>query len=101
MSLLDIIPTGVLTGDNVRKLFNYAREHGFAIPAVNCTSSSTVNAALEAARDIKAPLILQISQGGAAFYAGKGLSNDGQRASILGAVAAARHVRTLAKEYGM
>jgi len=101
MGLLDIVPAGVLTGDNVRKLFNYAREHGFAIPAVNCTSSSTINAALEAARDVKAPLILQLSQGGSAFYAGKGLSNDGQRASILGAVSAAHHVRAVAKDYGM
>ncbi|CAG8501509.1 10654_t:CDS:2 [Paraglomus occultum] len=101
MGVLDIVPTGVLTGDNVRKLFNYAREHGFAIPAVNCTSSSTINAALEAARDVKAPLIIQLSQGGSAFYAGKGLSNDGQRASILGAVAAAHHVRTVAKDYGV
>jgi len=101
MGLLDIVPAGVLTGDNVRKLFNYAREHGFAIPAVNCTSSSTINAALEAARDVKAPLILQLSQGGSAFYAGKGLSNDGQRASILGAVSAAHHVRAVAKDYGI
>uniref|UniRef100_A0A1D1YI96 fructose-bisphosphate aldolase n=1 Tax=Anthurium amnicola TaxID=1678845 RepID=A0A1D1YI96_9ARAE len=101
MGLLDIVPAGVLTGDNVRKLFNYAREHGFAIPAVNCTSSSTINAALEAARDVKAPLILQLSQGGSAFYSGKGLSNEGQRASILGAVAAGHHVRAVAKEYGI
>lgn len=95
------IPTGVITGENVRKLLNYASDKGFAIPAVNCTSSSTVNAALEAARDIKAPLIIQLSQGGSAYYAGKGLSNDGQRASIIGAVAAAHHVRLVAKEYGM
>lgn len=101
MGLLDIIPTGVITGDNVRKLFKYASENGFAIPAVNCSSSSTVNAALEAARDVKAPLILQFSQGGSAFYAGKGVSNEGQRASIAGAVAAAYHVRRVAKEYGI
>jgi fructose-bisphosphate aldolase, class II len=101
MGVLDIVPAGVITGDNVRKLFNYAREHGFAIPAVNCSSSSTVNAALEAARDIKAPLIIQLSQGGSAFYAGKGLSNAGERASITGAIAAAHHVRAVAKEYGM
>src|SRR6266498_3636216 len=95
------IPAGVITGENVRKLLKYASEQGFAIPAVNCTSSSTVNAALEGARDIKAPLIIQLSQGGSAFYAGKGLSNEGQRASIVGAVAAAHHIRIIAKEYGM
>ncbi|GBB92784.1 hypothetical protein RclHR1_20550002 [Rhizophagus clarus] len=95
------IPAGVITGENVRKLLNYAREKGFAIPAVNCTSSSTINAALEAARDIKAPLIIQVSQGGSAFYAGKGLSNEGQKASIIGAVSAAHHIRLVAKEYGI
>ncbi|KAG9295805.1 hypothetical protein G9A89_009034 [Geosiphon pyriformis] len=101
MGLLDEIPTGVITGDNVRKLFQYAQKHSFAIPAVNVTSSSTINAVLEAARDIKAPIIIQVSQGGSAYYAGKGLSNEGQRASIVGAVAAAYHVRRLAKEYGI
>jgi len=72
-----------------------------AIPAFNCTSSSTVNAALEAARESKSPIILQISQGGAAFYAGKGIDNAKQNASIIGAVAFAKHVRTVAKEYGV
>ncbi|KAI6122382.1 hypothetical protein EDD16DRAFT_783071 [Pisolithus croceorrhizus] len=101
MGVLDIVPPGVLTGDNVRKLFSYAREHKFAIPAINVTSSSTANAVLEAARDIRAPIILQVSQGGSAFFAGKGLANDKQQASILGAVAAAHHIRTVAKAYGV
>jgi len=95
------IPAGVITGDNVRKVLQYARENGFAIPAVNVTSSSTANAALEAARDIKAPLIIQLSQGGSAYYAGKGLSNENQKASIIGAVAAAHHIRIVSKEYGI
>ncbi|KAF9182505.1 Fructose-bisphosphate aldolase 1, partial [Haplosporangium sp. Z 11] len=69
MGLLDIVPAGVITGDNVRKVFAYASKEGFAIPAINCTSSSTVNAALEAARDAKSPIIIQFSNGGAAFYA--------------------------------
>ncbi|KAL4075546.1 hypothetical protein J3A83DRAFT_4221036 [Scleroderma citrinum] len=99
MGLLDIVPTGVLTGENVRKLFNYAKEHKFAIP--NVTSSSTANAVLEAARDIKAPIILQVSQGGSAFFAGKGLADDRQQASITGSIAAAHHIRTVAKEYGV
>lgn len=101
MGVLDIVPAGVLTGDNVRKLFDYAKENKFAIPAINVTSSSTANAVLEAARDIKSPIILQVSQGGSAYYAGKGLANDSQQASILGAVAAAHHIRTVAKSYGV
>ncbi|KAH9939028.1 fructose-bisphosphate aldolase [Epithele typhae] len=101
MGVFDIVPAGVLTGDNVRKLFEYAKEHKFAIPAINVTSSSVANSVLEAARDIKAPIIIQVSQGGAAFFAGKGLPNDKQQASIAGAVAAAHHVRTVAKEYGV
>ena len=92
---------GVLTGDNVIKLFKYASEHQFAIPAFNVTSSSSINAVLEAARDAKAPVIVQISQGGAQFFAGKGLNNDGQKGSILGSIAAAHHVRTVAKSYGV
>jgi fructose-bisphosphate aldolase class II len=63
--------SGVIVGDDVLRLFEYAREHKFAIPAINVTSSSTVVAALEAARDAKAPVILQFSQGGAAYFAGK------------------------------
>ncbi|OBZ65110.1 Fructose-bisphosphate aldolase 1 [Grifola frondosa] len=101
MGVLDIVPAGVLTGENVLKLFQYAKENQFAIPAINVTSSSTANAVLEAARDIKAPIIIQVSQGGAAYFAGKGLPNDKQQASIAGAVAAAHHVRTVAKEYGV
>ncbi|KAI0665439.1 fructose-bisphosphate aldolase [Trametes maxima] len=101
MGVLDIVPAGVLTGDNVRKLFDYAKEHQFAIPPINVTSSSVANSVLEAARDIKAPIIIQVSQGGSAFFAGKGLPNDKQQASIAGAIAAAHHVRTVAKEYGV
>ncbi|KAI0935147.1 Fructose-bisphosphate aldolase 1 [Taiwanofungus camphoratus] len=101
MGVLDIVPPGVLTGDDVRKLFEYAKENQFAIPAINVTSSSVANAVLEAARDIKSPIIIQVSQGGAAYFAGKGLPNDKQQASITGAIAAAIHVRTVAKEYGV
>ncbi|KAJ2471749.1 Fructose-bisphosphate aldolase 1 [Coemansia sp. RSA 2322] len=101
MGILSIVPAGVITGDNVKKLFDYAQEHKFAIPAINCTSSSTVNAALEAARDQKSPLIIQFSNGGAAFYAGKGIDNKDQHASILGAIAGAYHVRAVAKHYGV
>ncbi|KAJ2133173.1 Fructose-bisphosphate aldolase 1 [Coemansia sp. RSA 678] len=101
MGVLDIVSAGVITGDSVKKLFDYAQEHKFAIPAINCTSSSTVNAALEAARDQKTPLIIQFSNGGAAFYAGKGIDNKNQQASILGSIAGAYHVRAVAKHYGV
>jgi len=101
MGVLDIVPAGVLTGDNVRKLFDYAKKNQFAIPAINVTSTSTANAVLEAARDIKSPIILQVSQGGAAFFAGKGLANDKQQASIAGAVSAALHIRNVAPAYGV
>ncbi|PBK65575.1 hypothetical protein ARMSODRAFT_960947 [Armillaria solidipes] len=101
MGILDIVPAGVLTGDNVRKVFEYAKENKFAIPAINVTSSSTANAVLEAARDIKSPIIIQVSQGGSAYFAGKGLANDKQQASVAGATAAAHHVRTVSKAYGV
>ncbi|OBT69469.1 fructose-bisphosphate aldolase 1 [Pseudogymnoascus sp. 23342-1-I1] len=93
--------TGVIVGDDVLKLFNYAQEHNFAIPAINVTSSSTVVAALEAARDQKAPVILQMSQGGAAYFAGKGVANGKQEASIAGGIAGAHYIRAVAPAYGI
>ncbi|EAQ82994.1 hypothetical protein CHGG_10812 [Chaetomium globosum CBS 148.51] len=97
------LPVGVIYGDDVLKLFTYAREKGFAIPAVNVTSSSTVVATLEAARDAKAPIILQTSQGGAAYFAGKGVKNSAekQEASVGGAIAAAHYIRAVAPLYGI
>ena len=91
--------TGVIVGDDVLNLFKYAQEKQFAIPAINVTSSSTVVAALEAARDAKAPIILQMSQGGAAYFAGKGVDNKDQSASIAGAVAGAHYIRAVASAY--
>ncbi|WVQ98575.1 fructose-bisphosphate aldolase 1 [Kwoniella sp. CBS 9459] len=96
---LSVVPAGVLSGDQTRDLFTYARENKFAIP--NVTSSSTVNACLEAARDINSPIILQLSQGGSAYFAGKGLKNGNQEASIAGAVAAAHFIRSIAPAYGV
>lgn len=101
MGLLDIVQPGVLNGEDVIKVYKYAQEHNFAIPAVNVTSSSTANAALEAARNIKSPIIIQTSNGGAAFFAGKGIDNKNQHASVQGAIAAAYHVRHMAKHYGI
>lgn len=103
MGILDVIKrkSGVIVGDDVRAMFQYAKENKFAIPAINVTSSSTVVAALEAARDNKCPIILQTSNGGAAYFAGKGVSNEGQNAAIQGAVAAAHYIRAIAPAYGI
>lgn len=102
MGLLDIVKPGVLTGEDVQKVFAYAKEHNFAIPAVNCVGSDSVNAVLETAARVKAPVIVQFSNGGASFYAGKGIKPaSGARADVLGAIAGAKHVHTLAKEYGV
>lgn len=94
------IKPGVATGDQVQKIFNYAKAKGFALPAVNVVGSSTINGVLETAAKLKAPVIIQFSNGGAQFNAGKGLSNENQRAAILGAVAGAKHIHTLAEAYG-
>ena len=72
-----------------------------ALPAFNCTSSSTINAVLEAARDIQSPVIIQFSNGGGAFIAGKGIKNDKQQGAVIGSVAGAQHVRLMAKHYGV
>ncbi|OSX72289.1 hypothetical protein BU14_0450s0004 [Porphyra umbilicalis] len=101
MGVLDVCSPGVVTGEKLYALLKYAQEKKFAIPSVNCTSSSTINAALECARDVKSPIMIQFSNGGGAFYAGKGLSNEGQKASILGSVAGALHVRAMAEHYGV
>jgi len=92
---------GVIVGDDVLSLFKYAQEQKFAIPSINVTSSSTVVAALEAARDKNSPIILQISQGGAAYFAGKGVPNGNQEASIAGAIAGAHYIRSIAPTYGI
>ncbi len=92
---------GVLYGDEVTELFNYARANNFALPAVNVTSSSTVNAVLETAKALNSPVIIQFSNGGAQFFAGKGLSNADQQASIVGGLSGAMHVHTMAEAYGV
>lgn len=91
--------SGVLTGQEVTDLLNYANENDFALPAVNVTSSSTVNAVLETAKAVNSPVMIQFSNGGAAFTAGKGMSNDGQAASIAGGIAGALHVQKMAEAY--
>jgi len=91
--------SGVIVGDDVLALFKHAQKEGYAIPAINVTSSSTVVAALEAARDKQSPIILQTSQGGAAYFAGKGVDNKDQFASIQGSIAAAHYIRAIAPAY--
>lgn len=95
------IPAGVVTGDNVQAVFAHAKQHGYALPAANCTGTNTANAVMETAREMNAPVIIQYSNGGAAFYAGKGLGNTDQQAAIAGAVSAANHVHQVAQWYGV
>ncbi|SHE56648.1 class II fructose-bisphosphate aldolase [Chryseobacterium vrystaatense] len=95
-----IFPAGVATGQLVTDIFQYAKENKFALPAVNVIGSSNVNAVMETAAKLNSPVIIQFSNGGAAFNAGKGLSNDGQKAAILGSIAGAKHIHTLAEAYG-
>ncbi len=93
--------TGVLQGDEVTELFNYANENNFALPAVNVIGTNSTNAVLETAKALNSPVIIQFSNGGASFFAGGGLANDKQQASILGGISGAMHVHTLAKAYGV
>ena len=95
-----IFPAGVATGQLVTDIFQHAKENKFALPAVNVIGSSNVNAVLETAAKLNSPVIIQFSNGGAAYNAGKGLSNDGQKAAILGAIAGAKHIHTLSEAYG-
>jgi len=94
------IKPGVATGKEVQAIFNHAKENGYALPAVNVVGSNTINTVLETAAELKSPVILQFSNGGAQFNAGKGLSNSNEQAAIAGAVAGAKHVHELAKLYG-
>ncbi|MHC1704576.1 MAG: class II fructose-bisphosphate aldolase [Tenuifilaceae bacterium] len=91
--------SGVLSGDQTKQLFLFAKTEGFALPAVNVTGTNTINAVLETAKAVNSPVIIQFSNSGASFIAGKTLSNDGQRASILGAISGAKHVHLLAEAY--
>jgi fructose-bisphosphate aldolase class II len=94
------IQPGVATGEQVQKIHQLAKEKGFAMPAVNVVGSSSVNSVLETAAELNAPVIIQFSNGGAHFNAGKGLSNDSQKAAIAGGIAGALHVHEMAKLYG-
>jgi fructose-bisphosphate aldolase class II len=94
------IKPGVATGDEVQAIFQHAKKHGYALPAVNVTGSSTVNSVMETAAKLNSPVIIQFSNGGSSFNAGKGLSNTNEKSAILGGIAGALHVHTLAEAYG-
>ena len=95
------IKPGVATGNEVQEIFKLAKSKEFALPAVNVIGSSSINAVLETAKELNAPVIIQFSNGGAVFNAGKGLDNENQSAAIAGAIAGAKHVHTMAKAYGV
>ncbi|MGK0412317.1 MAG: fructose-bisphosphate aldolase class II [Polaribacter sp.] len=95
------IKPGVATGKEVQEIFKLAKEKGFALPAVNVIGSNTINGVLETARDLNAPVIIQFSNGGAQFNAGKGLSNENEKAAIAGGIAGAKHIHELAVAYGV
>ncbi|MFP4330331.1 MAG: class II fructose-bisphosphate aldolase [Alkalispirochaetaceae bacterium] len=92
---------GIVTGNQLTEIYEYCKEAHCALPAVNVIGSSSLNSAMEAARQAKSAIIIQFSNGGALFNAGKFLDNTGQRAAIAGSVAGAHHVRILAEYYGV
>lgn len=96
-----LIKPGVVTGEALNQLLRIANEKNFAIPAVNVVGTNSVNAVLETARAVNSPVIIQFSNGGGSFYAGKGLSNDGQKAAVAGSISGALHVHNLAEMYGV
>ncbi|WP_028972631.1 class II fructose-bisphosphate aldolase [Spirochaeta cellobiosiphila] len=101
MGVLDHIKPGVVYGDDLKTLFEICKKEGFALPAVNCVGSDSVNAVLEAASKVNSPVMIQFSNGGSAFYAGKGIKAEGQEAQIIGAISGAQHVHLVAEKYGV
>jgi fructose-bisphosphate aldolase class II len=100
--ILDVVKPGVVTGENLQKLFQVARENGYAFPAVNCVSTDTINGVLEAAAKARSAVMIQFSNGGAQFLAGKGMKSDiPQYAAIKGAISGALHARNVAADYGV
>ncbi|WP_085247027.1 class II fructose-bisphosphate aldolase [Gilliamella mensalis] len=97
----DVVKSGVVTGDDVQKVFQIARENNFALPAVNCVDTNTINAVIETAAKVGSPVIVQFSNGGAQFIAGKGLKLEGQECAVLGAISGAKHVHLMAEKYGV
>ena len=92
---------GVITGNDVQEVFADAKKNKYALPAVNVTNTSTVNAVLETAKEINSPVIIQFSNGGCYFFAGKGLDNKNHIATIAGGISGAIHVHQMAEIYGV
>ncbi|MDD5053344.1 MAG: class II fructose-bisphosphate aldolase [Sulfuricurvum sp.] len=99
--ILEVIKPGVIFGDDIQKLFEIAKAEGFALPAVNVVGTDSINGVLEAAKVVNSPVIIQFSNGGASYYAGKGLSNDNEQAAIVGAISGAIHTHMMAEAYGI
>lgn len=99
--IFDKVKPGVVTGDDIQEVFRIARANAFAIPAVNVVGTDSVNAVLQAAREVNSPVIIQFSNGGAHFYAGKFLSNEKEQAAVAGAISGARHIHLVAELYGV
>ena len=99
LKVLDYIQAGVVTGDNLDKLFSIAKEEGFALPAVNVVGTNSINSVLESAKIVNSPVIIQFSHGGGSFYGGKGL--EAEESALLGAISGANHIHTLSKAYGV
>jgi len=99
--ILDVVKPGIVAGDDMQKIFAIAKAEKFALPAVNVVNTDSINAVLEAAAKVQSPVIIQFSNGGAGFMAGKGLKLAGQEAAILGAVAGAKYIHAIAESYGV
>ncbi len=99
--ILDVVKPGVVTGEDVQKIFAICKENKFAMPAVNVINTDSINAVLEAAAKVKSPVVIQFSNGGAQFVAGKGLKLQGQETAVLGAISGAKHVHLMAEAYGV
>lgn len=99
--LLALVKPGVLTGEELQTVFSQCKKNHFALPAVNVVGTDSANAALEAAAKVRAPVIIQFSNGGAQFVAGKGLKLEGQKSAILGAISGALHIHNVAPHYGV
>ena len=99
--ILDVIKPGVVSGDDLQKIFEIAKANGFALPAVNVVNTDSINGVMEAAAKVNSPVIIQFSNGGAGFFAGKGLKLGGQESQIRGAVAGAKYVHAMAESYGI
>ncbi|MBO93506.1 MAG: class II fructose-bisphosphate aldolase [Opitutales bacterium] len=92
---------GVASGDEVQEILDHANQNEYALPAVNVVSTNSVNGVLEAAKEVDSPVIVQFSNGGAVFFAGKSLTNEGEKAAVAGAVSGAHHVHQMAEAYGV